>query len=365
MQPKNIHNLFNDFIDDHLCFVYRGSFSNKTVTNLTNLVVGSLDDVSGFVSLRNRLSFLMIESIQNIAKHGDKSEDKSGGEGFFLTRNVGNTFFITTANVMEGENVSALREILEKVNTAADKNELKNLYVTVLTDKKISDKGGAGLGLIEMARKTEQKLEFDFVPLDEKNSLFYLQLRIMNKKALENPDVEPSIPISVARNFYERSCKDDFVMLHRGSFSEDVIFPVLNMVEHDMLRHALSIQKKMFFVLVELLQNISKHSYIKNGEREGIFVMGQRTNQYILATGNYIHNSEVELLKNQLVQINGVEKAQLKDLYRELLREETETISENAGLGLIDIARESKEKLLFDFYPVNSEISFFSIVTTL
>jgi hypothetical protein len=39
-------------------------------------------------------------------------------------------------------------------------------------------KGGGGLGMIDIARKTGQKLNFDFAPVDDKYSFFSLNIKI-------------------------------------------------------------------------------------------------------------------------------------------------------------------------------------------
>jgi hypothetical protein len=48
----------------------------------------------------------------------------------------------------------------------------------------ISEKGGAGLGFIDIARKTGNPLEYHFEPIDEKNSFFLLKTSI-NKNTAE------------------------------------------------------------------------------------------------------------------------------------------------------------------------------------
>ena len=47
----------------------------------------------------------------------------------------------------------------------------------------ISDKGGAGLGFIDIARKTGSPLEYHFEPLDDKNSFFLLKTSISRNSA--------------------------------------------------------------------------------------------------------------------------------------------------------------------------------------
>ena len=42
--------------------------------------------------------------------------------------------------------------------------------------------GGAGLGLIDIARKTEQKLEYQFLPIDDDSYFFILKVEILAEK---------------------------------------------------------------------------------------------------------------------------------------------------------------------------------------
>ena len=56
--------------------------------------------------------------------------------------------------------------------------ELKELYKRILNNDEFSSKGGGGLGFIEMARMSGQKLGYDFVKYDESYSFFILEIRI-------------------------------------------------------------------------------------------------------------------------------------------------------------------------------------------
>ena len=46
----------------------------------------------------------------------------------------------------------------------------------------LTHKGGAGLGFVDMARKSGQKLHFDFEPIDEHFSFFSLKTIISRNK---------------------------------------------------------------------------------------------------------------------------------------------------------------------------------------
>jgi len=67
--------------------------------------------------------------------------------------------------------------MLEEINSL-DKEGLKQLYKKQMREGRLSDKGGAGLGFIDIARKTGNKLEYHFLPIDETSSFFLLSSSI-------------------------------------------------------------------------------------------------------------------------------------------------------------------------------------------
>ena len=56
------------------------------------------------------------------------------------------------------------------------------MYKKQIKEGKISEKGGAGLGLIDIARKTEEPLEYQFLQLDQDTFFFILKVEINAKK---------------------------------------------------------------------------------------------------------------------------------------------------------------------------------------
>jgi hypothetical protein len=56
------------------------------------------------------------------------------------------------------------------------------MYRKQITEGRISEKGGAGLGLIEIARKTRNKLIYQFFPLMNNQFFFILKVEINAKK---------------------------------------------------------------------------------------------------------------------------------------------------------------------------------------
>jgi len=86
-----------------------------------------------------------------------------------------------SGNPVRKEHVEALKASLEKIN-GLDKDGLKELYKDIMKNSTLSEKGGAGLGFVDMARKSGEKLEWSFVDVDDEFSFFCLKVNIARFK---------------------------------------------------------------------------------------------------------------------------------------------------------------------------------------
>ena len=94
-------------------------------------------------------------------------------------------------------------------------------------------------------------------------------------------------------------------------------------------------------------------------------MIGKHDNEYIITTGNPIGNDKVPGLNGKLEQINGLDKEGLKALYKDIIKNGDLSDKGGAGLGFVDMARKSGQKLEFDFEKINDKVSFFSLKTTI
>ena len=80
-----------------------------------------------------------------------------------------------------------------------------------------------------------------------------------------------------------------------------------------------------------------------------------------ITTGNFVRNDQIEELRAKLEIVNELNEDGLRELYRTKLQNECRTMKGTAGLGLIDIARKSKNKLDYEIINVTESISFFCL----
>lgn len=118
----------------------------------------------------------MVECLQNISKHADDygtNDFAFSGRGIFLVAKGTDEYSVTTGNMVENNKIADLKSLLENVNRL-DKDELTELYKKQIKEGRLSDKGGAGLGFIDIKRKTGNNLNYHFLPINEETSFFLL-----------------------------------------------------------------------------------------------------------------------------------------------------------------------------------------------
>ncbi len=337
--------LFQSLKQDDLCFAYSGSFFDSMTHKIIDLTSHNIDSSGNFVKFKNKISFLMAECYQNIVRHGiSTSQGISANEATsaFFARSRGNSFFITSANTVTNNNIADIQEKLDRVNSL-NTDELRILQKQVLAKGKLSEKGGAGLGIIEMARRTGQKIEYCFVNINDSSSMFYLMLKLKTDDEISSTILSED-NLKVMIQLHEMMMQNDMLILHKGDFSENSVLPVIQMIEKNLQKNfdPQAGKQRLFNISVELLQNISMHAYKNNGVNEAMFVLGKTNGSFYISTSNFIDNKQVEKLTQQINHLNQLSKDELNELYRQKLLHVIDQKGTGAGIGLIYIFRKCK-----------------------
>jgi hypothetical protein len=164
---------------------------------------------------------------------------------------------------------------------------------------------------------------------------------------------------------------NNIIFVYQGEVTADLVSSILHMMENklDGDGEDKRVKKKVFNVMVECLQNVYHHLdslQVSNVEgeindRTALLMIGKEEKDYYVITGNHIYNSRIDFIRQRLEKVNNSDKEELKQLYQSILNEGELSEKGTAGLGMIDIARKSGQKLGYDFHPVNEKYSFFSL----
>ncbi len=184
-----------------------------------------------------------------------------------------------------------------------------------------------------------------------------------------NMESEKQSFLEFAYQLYKTMKTNEISLVYEGEVTQDITKTFTALTERNLTKSAESntVQKKVFNVMVECLQNISKHADSLGGdedeERRGIIMVSKGDDSYNIITGNIIKNQKVPELKSSLELINSLDKEGLSSLFKQQIRESTLSDKGGAGLGLIDIAKKSGSKLIYQFKEISEEASFFILTS--
>ncbi len=345
MKTDHILQFYQILRKENLCFIYQGDFSDGITEKIISLSEHSIDGNQEMVKMKNKISFLIVECFQNIVRHGNAPPANINRTltlpSLFSARSTNDCVYITSANLIENEEIPKLKQKLEQLNNLG-KEEIRALYFEILSNNQISNKGGAGLGLVEMARKSGNPLEYGFENENDKLSLFYLMLKMKEKSVVT---VEDNISLENVKKMHDTMRKEHILLVYKGDFSQETVIPLLNMIEENLNKQyeEFNIKKKLYLILVEMLQNISKHSVEENGKREAIFMIGKSGQKYNVCTGNLVDKDSAEKIREKINKVNGMSRDELTRFYKTVLREEVAS-EKSTGLGIIIVNKCNKIK---------------------
>jgi len=167
-----------DHIEDpsNILLAYNGRFNPKTTKSVLLLAERNIESISEDPGIKRKVFNILVECLQNVVKHGEKLEnlDVAGTVPALMIGREESQYIITSGNAMFTDNVEDLTSRIEEINSL-DREGLKQLYKRIMKDNVISEKGGAGLGLVDMARKSGKPLSYDFTKIDDELSFFSLK----------------------------------------------------------------------------------------------------------------------------------------------------------------------------------------------
>ena len=158
----------------HLVFEHAGRLGDDAIQRLLDVTEQNSLAAGDPVPIRKRLFSVLVEGLENIQKHAMEDHQDTAtaalvrcAEGYTLL--LGNAMPLIMATILE-QRVELLNEMSEL--------ELKEYYLKVLSNDGRTNHGGAGLGLLTMARRSTRPIVFLRTTLDATTAFAVLQLKI-------------------------------------------------------------------------------------------------------------------------------------------------------------------------------------------
>ena len=175
-----VYGFYKTMKANEIRLAYEGKISHQITKTFIALAEAQMAEDQEAMRVQRIIFHVMVECLQNVSRHADDEEPGDNlysGNGIFMMSKDSNAYYVTTGNAILNEKIPALKNMIDKVNEL-DSPMLRDFYMKQMREGRLSDKGGAGLGFIDIRRKTGSKLEYHFLPVSEKISFFMLTTAI-------------------------------------------------------------------------------------------------------------------------------------------------------------------------------------------
>ncbi|HRE75155.1 MAG TPA: SiaB family protein kinase [Flavobacteriales bacterium] len=177
----DIFDIYEKMERNNIMLSFKGTVTSELLTSILQIMESRLDTTDDSPKIKKKVFNVLVECLQNLYHHIDEVDELDGPfsskSAIFMMAKNGDDYIIMTGNFILNQNVNGLRDKLDAIN-AMDREQLKEYYKSVLNNGTMSAKGGGGLGMIDIARKSGQKLEYAFQPVDSDNSFFSLNVKV-------------------------------------------------------------------------------------------------------------------------------------------------------------------------------------------
>jgi len=174
----NLYNYKQNLATDGIILSLSGPMSHEMVEGIGRAIRFKIGE-DGDKSTALKVFSIFVEQVENVIHYSvEKIPPKSSMSfGIIVIGKKDGAFFISGGNKMKAINQEKLECHLNKLSLM-DKEQLKKYYKERRRAGSEDDSKGAGIGFIEMARKSSQPLEYNFQKIDDEHTFFTIKITI-------------------------------------------------------------------------------------------------------------------------------------------------------------------------------------------
>ncbi len=181
---ERVYDLYTQLENGRVMLSFKGCLTTDLITALLEVTEHKMETIEADAKVRKKVFNVVMECLQNLFHHNGTASNldagkKEEGHGVVMIAHNDTGYCVLTGNFMRAAEVDALRVRLDTINSLGP-DELRGLYKETLNNGRFSATGGGGLGMIDIARKSGQKLEYGFVPDVEGSAFFSLNVNVTN-----------------------------------------------------------------------------------------------------------------------------------------------------------------------------------------
>jgi len=180
---QHLYLLKNLLHQEGIFFCLSGPISQKFVTEIGAMLEQKMSMENASRTTILRVFSLVVEKMQNIIHYSDEKvmdentpddPEKPLSFGIIAIGYEPEHYFVLSGNLIAADKVERLRQRLQQIQRMS-KEELKEYYREQRRREPETGSKGAGLGLLEIAKKASAPIEFDFTPVDD--AVFFFAMK--------------------------------------------------------------------------------------------------------------------------------------------------------------------------------------------
>ncbi|MEE4176649.1 MAG: SiaB family protein kinase [Bacteroides sp.] len=177
---ETFREVFSQGAAGQLLLAFNGAFTQENIVNLASAVRNEVENLSDPVTGKRAFS-IFVEMAQNVLHYSQTKGSTGKGAGRFLLFQNPEGFHLLTVNLIDPSQMDYLKRRIAEINRMGT-SELRSIYLTRRRQKDTNGTGGAGLGLMDISRRSGSPLGIGFLPEGQGRLSFYLRATL-NKKS--------------------------------------------------------------------------------------------------------------------------------------------------------------------------------------
>ncbi|MCD4745174.1 MAG: SiaB family protein kinase [Bacteroidales bacterium] len=158
---------------------FKGEITSEIISMVLDVAENKLDAANEKGIIKKKIFNILVECLQNLYHHTEKGliKNENTKSSLILIWYENEYYNILTGNYIRNKNIPPIQKRLETINSLS-KDELRDWYRKILNNSEISAKGGANLGMIDVARKSGEKIEYNFKKINSSVSFYEFKIKV-------------------------------------------------------------------------------------------------------------------------------------------------------------------------------------------
>lgn len=161
-----------DVEGSRVVFAHHGPLDHDRIQELLAISEAESVRLEEGISTRKRMMNVLVEGLENVHRHALQTHRDAG---FALLVRTANGYTVTFGNAVPLAMAALLTHRVGILNEMDD-TDLKEHYLKLLANSARSDQGGAGLGLLTMARRCKRPIHVRTTKLCAQSALLTMEL---------------------------------------------------------------------------------------------------------------------------------------------------------------------------------------------